>query len=267
MSRDYRLFHQADWEWDKGSPRATAYFVEDATFFWSYRNGEFPRQPWAWGHFVALQQDIDGTALIPSADLLRSMFAVRDRGRGDWAEVFMAMSNAGYRAVLRPFIDESARVNGDLRKASPVDFVPTARYPRYYFADQIVSIANRDEFVSKLTSAEWSRSVAFVSIPAFRPFPGRVVSASGTDSSALLNVTCQGHCYLVISITPHKYWKARVDGQEVPLHVTNVGYQGLELSSGNHRLELQYRNPLIAVGGIVSLLALAAVFLAGRKLV
>lgn len=261
----YRLFHQADWEWDRGSPRATAYFVEDSTYFWSFRNGEFPRQPWAWGHFVALPQDIDGTALIASADLLRSMFEVRDGGRKDWAEIFMAMSNVSHRAVLRPYLEESARVHGDLREASPVDFVPTPRYPRYYFADQLVTIEGRDDFVSKLTNHSWSRRAAFVASPGFNPSPSKILSVRDSATSATLDVDCAGRAFLVFSITPHKYWRVFQDGREGRLEVANIGYQGVELPAGRHHVELRYRNPLIAVGAVVSSLSALLLIFAARR--
>jgi uncharacterized membrane protein YfhO len=68
-----------------------------------------------------------------------------------------------------------------------------------------------------------------------------------------------------MSVTPHKYWRVTLDGTPVDVVVTNIGYQGVAIPAGRHIVEMRYRNPLIAVGGAISIAALAAVaFMLGR---
>jgi uncharacterized membrane protein YfhO len=59
-----------------------------------------------------------------------------------------------------------------------------------------------------------------------------------------------------MSVTPHKYWRVTIDGVETEAVGTNVGYQGVAVPAGRHAVEMEYRNPLVAVGAAVSLIAL-----------
>ena len=62
----------------------------------------------------------------------------------------------------------------------------------------------------------------------------------------------------MISITPHRYWKATIDGGKAELIRTNVGYQGMIVPAGRHRIEMRYRNPWVIGGAACSLTALLA---------
>ncbi|HVT01982.1 MAG TPA: hypothetical protein VHL58_01245 [Thermoanaerobaculia bacterium] len=48
-----------------------------------------------------------------------------------------------------------------------------------------------------------------------------------------------------MSITNHKYWQARLDGEPVTVWPANLAYQALIVPGGRYRVELFYRNPLI----------------------
>ena len=45
-----------------------------------------------------LERDYDRTVLLPTVDLARAMWEVRDAGQKQWAVIFMEMSNAGFRS-------------------------------------------------------------------------------------------------------------------------------------------------------------------------
>src|SRR6185295_12256353 len=109
----------------------------------------------------------DKTALLPTIDLTDSVWDVKRAGRGDWYVPFLAMSNAWYRAEYRDFEREKKRVKGDFKKSIPVNLTPAPHYPRYYFADQLVTIRDRADFVKKLTSGSYSARVAFIGGPSF----------------------------------------------------------------------------------------------------
>jgi hypothetical protein len=60
-------------------------------------------------------------------------------------------------------------------------------------------------------------------------------------------------------MTPHKYWRATVNGTPAELRPVNIGYQGIELPAGRHTIELAYRNPLVVPSMIVSLIAVMGI--------
>lgn len=61
---------------------------------------------------------------------------------------------------------------------------------------------------------------------------------------------------LVLSIPYSRGWTAEVDGQAVPLHQANTMYMGLELTPGEHTIQLHYVTPGLKIGLAASLLSL-----------
>jgi hypothetical protein len=173
----------------------------------------------------------------------------------------MAMSNAWFRGVYQPFANENERSKGDLENSLPVHFDEGPHWPRYYFSDQLVTIRDRTDFVNKLSGQSYSPQVAFITGPSFAPARGVVYSAIEKANSATLEVESFGPGFLVMSVTPHKYWRIEVsdvdgrDSHPVPAVVTNIGYQGIVIPAGRHRVTMVYRNKLVPIGAIISAIA------------
>jgi hypothetical protein len=247
----YRIFHEADWYGQDEIARK--YFSTGDAVYWVVRDGLFPMTPAGARVRTVLERDYDKTDLLPTVDLVDSLWDVKRSGRNDWYQPFMAMSNAWYRGVYRNFEDEKKRVHGDMKKAIAVSFLEGAHYSRYYFADQIVRITGRDDFVKKLSSSSYTNRVAFVKQPSFVPANGVVRSARESANDAILDVESMGRGFLVMSVTPHKYWRITIDGGHVEPVITNIAYQGVVVPPGRHRIEMRYRNTLVQRGLVVSL--------------
>jgi hypothetical protein len=243
---DYRVFHEVDWYGQEDPARL--YFSTGDAVYWVVRNGLFPMTPAGSGVRTVLERDYDKTDLLPTIDVTDSVWDVKRSGRSDWYEPFLAFSNAWYRGVYRDFKSEKARNKGNFKESLPVTFLEGMHYPRYYFADQIVTIKDRKDFSDKLSHENFSRAVAFVTQPSFVPANGVVRAVVETANSATLEVESFGQGFLVMSVTPHKYWQVTVDGAKATPVVTNVGYQGLVLTPGHHHVEMHYRNELVVVG-------------------
>jgi hypothetical protein len=250
---DYRVFHEADWYGQEEISRK--YFSTGDAVYWIVRNGLFPMTPA--GHRVrtVLERDYDKTALLPTIDLTDSVWDVKRNGRKDWWKPFVAMSNAWYRGVYRPYDAERTRVNGNMKAASPVELEPVGHNPRYYFADQVVTIRDRADFVRKLTARTYSPKVAFVKERLAVDAGGTVHGYVETANRASIDVDSAGNAFLVMSVTPHKYWTVTIDGRKAQPVVTNIGYQGVRVPAGRHRVEMRYRNTLVDRGAVISVLA------------
>jgi hypothetical protein len=253
----YRIFHEADW--DAGGEERGRYFSDPVASYYVVRNGLFPPAPAAYGIRSVLERDYDETALLPSRDLLDAMSLVKDAGIAGWWRPFMAMSNVWYRAAFRPFGAEYQRIQGDYTRVQPVDFLETGRFPRYYFADEIRPISGLDQFVETIVRGGVSERVAFIPQRQFQLLPGhgRVVSVEETPNSATINVVADETAFLVISITPHKYWHVTIDGRRVETLPTNIAYQGVVVPPGRHRIALRYRNRVIVAAFPISAAAFA----------
>jgi hypothetical protein len=253
---DYRIFHTAEWDWHSIDPRGEAWFGSAHGPWWFIRNAMMPRTPAAWDFRLALDQDYDETFLLPTADLVDAMRSVREAKKEHWEQPFLAMSGSWYSTRFRDFAADDRRFAGRAEQMTPVDFVPAPeRYPRYYFADRIEQAGSTAMFAQKLLASSWSPRVAFLDAAPFAPAAGRVLQTKETMRTIALDVESSGRALLVLSVTPHKYWRATIDGRPATLQVANVGYQAVEVPRGKHSVRLVYSNPLVIVSAIVSLLA------------
>src|SRR6185295_17630451 len=100
--------------------------------------------------------------------------------------------------------------------------------------DQLVTIRDRHDFVRRLAAQRYSRQAAFIYERAFQPAPGVVHRWQEWPNGARLDVEATGRAFLVMSVTPHKYWRVSVDGAAAPAIVTNLGYQGIVVPPGRH---------------------------------
>lgn len=252
----YRIFHEADWYGT--SDVARHYFGTGASVYWMVRNGLHPMTTASWGFSIVMGRDYDRTELLPTIDLTDAMFKVRDSRLEGWRDIFMNMSNARYVSEYVPFKEEKARVGKNLNAARPIRFIEKETGPRYRFADRLVKIRSSGDFINRLRDGDWTAGTAYVKFEAFVPDAGTILKVKEQPSDIVLDVECTGRCFLVSSITPHKYWTVRIDGRLHPAVVANVGYQGVIVPKGKHRVELRYRNPVIVKSGIVSVTAIVS---------
>ena len=259
--QDYRIFHEADW-YGTEEPARSFFSTGDAVY-WVVRNGLFPMTPGGAGVRMVIERDYDKTALLPTVDFTDCVWDVTRNGRKDWYEPFMAMSNAWYRGVYRNFAEEKKRINGKFKESMPIRFIEGTHYPRYYFADQIISIKGTDQFVDILTKGKASLAAAFVSRPAFTPSQGVVLGVKETANRATIDVESFGQGFLVMSVTPHKYWRISMDGRPATSIVTNIAYQGLVVTPGRHRIEMVYSNDVVKLGGAISATAALVLLVIG----
>jgi hypothetical protein len=100
--------------------------------------------------------------------------------------------------------------------------------------------------------------------------PGRPPSALAfTRPPRLLDIADRGGriearyqslegAFLVAAMTFDPGWTASVEGRPVAIYPTAACQVGVELPAGEHRLVLQYRDPLVGLGAGVTLAALAS---------
>ena len=254
--RPWRLFHHAAWHVRRPAVREYEHNRPDRS--WIRRNGMFPMTPAQHGIRMALDDDYDLTALTPTADFVQSAADLSDLRR-DWVDVVASMSNAWYRAVFLAPAETFAEARGNTKIVQPVGIIALEQVPRYRFAGHVEAIADRADFVRKVASNRFEKGTAFVRGQTFAAATGRVLSVRETANTARIAVETAGRAFLVISVTPHKYWRITIDGRDAQAVVTNIGYQGVPIpDAGRHLVEMRYRNPLFVPAGIVSVLSLIA---------
>jgi len=252
--RNYRLFHIASWR----VPPATArlYTARRAERHWVLRNAFEPNTTSAHGIPTVIQADIDQTDLLPAAAFTDAVWSLSRAQPRTWIDRVAAMANVRWVGIYRPFGRALADARGDFTRIQPVQFVEGRRYPRYYFASDVVSIRDARDFVTKAASESFDKQTAFIAGPAFKPARGIVQRWTETANTARIDVETDGRGFLVMSITPHKYWRVQIDGKPAPAIVTNIGFQGVVVPAGRHVVTMRYRNPRIGIGALVSIAAL-----------
>ncbi len=264
---DFRIFHLANWAGQSKSGRF--YRQPHPDLYWIARNSLAPMTPAAYGLRTAITGDFDLTELVPTDEITKATWELQKTNGADWLNIVAAMSNIRYVGIYRRPEEALAQARGVIRNLQPVKFIEGPPYPRYYFASEMDVAGGRDEFVRKLSARRYSRQVAFIGSDAFAPATGTVRRVDEWPNGARIDVEAAGRAFLVMSVTPHKYWEVTIDGQPAESVVTNLGYQGLAVPRGHHVVEMRYRNPLLAAGGAVTvaaLLALTWVFCRMRRL-
>jgi uncharacterized membrane protein YfhO len=106
-----------------------------------------------------------------------------------------------------------------------------------------------DSLHEKYSVREFSTDVAILrsdSLSITRHSQNRI---EGTMKLAVRKLLC-------LSIPYDRGWQATVDGQPVSLERVNVGFMGIVLDRGEHRIELSYRSPFLVGGTFLSGLSL-----------
>jgi hypothetical protein len=259
---EYRIFQLSEWS-DKARNRMP-YTGRRPHAFVLHRNSLGGVTAAAYGLRGVMEIDYDLTSLAVTDDFERAAWGLQEKMPQYWLGYVAAMSNIRYVSLFQPFEAEVRRAGGDIRRMRPIRFIEGNPSPRYYFAPQVVTARTRTEFVNELSTGRYSKQAAFIEGPAFVPAPGRVLRWSETSNSASIEVECAGHCFLVMSVTAHKYWTVTIDGRGVPSITTNRGYQGVHVPAGRHAVAMRYRNPLVAVGAAISVITILALMLVSR---
>jgi hypothetical protein len=251
----YRILNDAALRlMDYADPEGRAWFKAIDVLL--HRGGMFPMANGIWGYSSVLEWDTEHTALLPTKQFQSAMYAVRESGQSRWMSMFTSMANARYTTTFRPIATAQLSGASDALAIRPVDFVRVGDSPRYDFATSLRRAASVEHFIGDLQNGNWEPGATWVDFDPFQPASGTVLSVEESRHRIALKVRAEGRSYLNIAITPHRYWSATIDGAAATLHVTNVGFQGLEVPAGEHTIELRYHNPVVMPALFASILAL-----------
>jgi hypothetical protein len=249
---DWRMFHQMSFDLFVPETAVAVPERERPTLLWETL---MPFVPSYWGIHTILDYDIDETFLLPTRDTYG--VAVGKLSEGDRAAFGKLLVLSNVRRYLRfdPRLIVVDR-EGNHYYDEAIQLVDVPGIPRYYIATALFPGTSPEQFSQLLSSEEFVPPMVMSSAPLPAPgrgtarvleeFPNRVVIEAIAESPALL----------VASVTRHKYWSATIDGKEAQLWPVNLAFQGVIVEKGSQRVELTYRNPLVRLGGGISLLSL-----------
>ena len=154
----------------------------------------------------------------------------------------------------------------------------TKAYPWFYLAPQYEIISDEDEILKKLSDPNTNATqTALLEI-----IPG-IPSATDTNAPGTvepleynerqgyikLKTNASGSRILVVSQNHHANWRATVNGEPKPLIRANYLWTAVALESGEHMVELTYRDPIVATTRWISfagiIILITGIFISSRK--
>ena len=109
------------------------------------------------------------------------------------------------------------------------------------------------------------RAVRIPPMPRYFVAKGRVLRAAETANTATIDVDLPAPEFLVISVTPHRYWRAAIDGAPAKLEVANIAFQRVAVPAGRHTVVMRYDNPVIRWSAWISAISLLAAIIAAFR--
>ena len=113
--------------------------------------------------------------------------------------------------------------------------------------------------ISELLISEKDYSSYSKKIQKLKEQPFLIEKFSGSHIKGTVAVKKDG--YLFFSIPYDNGWKIKVNGEEKKLEKVNVGFLGLELKTGDYKIELIYKMPFLKLGIILMFIGLVCILL------
>jgi membrane protein YfhO len=172
---------------------------------------------------------------------------------------YLGVWNVG-TLFLRKRLEEQMTDAAPMREVANTYVLPRFRFvPRVTFhpshAAALAAARARGWQVSR--AEQWVRAGKGPQTVAFR-HPPRLLDISDQGKRIELLYRAEEGALFVAAMTYDQGWRATLDGRPRATYPTAACQLGLELPAGRHRLVLEYREPFLAAGAAVSLLAIAA---------
>jgi hypothetical protein len=187
-----------------------------------------------------------------------------ERGQPQMAYRYLGVWNVG-TLLLRRTAEDQPPAAPDPGAAALRKVANTYVLPRFRFVPRVTFHPSHAEALAAARSGGWAvgrdeqclRPGQPARTVAYRRRP-QLLGMVDEGGRLRLRYRADEGAFLVAAMTFDAGWRAKVDGSPVPLDPTAACQIGVELPPGEHRLDLEYRDPLVPVGAALSLAAIAA---------
>ena len=134
--------------------------------------------------------------------------------------------------------------------------------PRFFLVDRVRQASDEAAALGMLRSPGFDpRHEAVVEGgPTFPPAlssAGQVRVVRYSPREVVLEIDTPGAAFLTTSEAYYPGWRARIDGRDQLLYLTNVAFRGLPVPAGHHTLTMRFDPPILGWSALISLLGLA----------
>ena len=120
--------------------------------------------------------------------------------------------------------------------------------PRAFFVDKIVYAKDKNEVISAMFDKDFdARKMAVVEVvensrgvlsdPPLRWTKGEAEIIAYTENKVVINTKNEGEGFLVLTDTFYPTWRAKIDGKDSKIFITNYNFRGIIVPAGIHRIE------------------------------
>jgi hypothetical protein len=170
--------------------------------------------------------------------------------------------NVGFIVTWKDSIDPpSSLVYQAPAKRGEVDYIHRleAEHPRAWIVYQVEVMPDEDSVLERLASKDFHPySVALVTEPLPTPLAGQpagtaeVSIVERSPSRLVLEVDQKDRGLLVLSEIHYPGWRARVDGQQLPIVRADGILRAVEVPAGRHLVEMTFRPASVYLGLAIS---------------
>lgn len=142
-------------------------------------------------------------------------------------------------------------------------YVNDAALPRFFLVPNVERAENMADAIRKLASPAFDpRNLAVVEQGTTAHFPDGATAlgiVEYANSRVALRTVSDQPRYLVTSEVNYPGWRAWMDGQELPILMTNAAFRGLPVPAGKHEVVFRFQPAILWWSAAVSGIALLAV--------
>ncbi|HEV2852554.1 MAG TPA: hypothetical protein VHC97_07095 [Thermoanaerobaculia bacterium] len=207
--------------------------------------------------------DLDFEMLLTGWGRKAQNLLVAELGQPPMAYSYLGAWNVG--TVLRPLTRREQLAAEKDSSTLPRKIVKNALVlPRFRFVPRVTFHPSHEAAVAAARASKWRVGRREQCVRPGRPpaslaytRPPRLLGVVDEAARAVVRYRSRDGAFLVVASTFDRGWRARVDGRPVPAYPTAACQIGVELPAGEHRLVLEYRDPLVGLGAGVTLASLA----------
>ncbi|MDP8978966.1 MAG: YfhO family protein, partial [Acidobacteriota bacterium] len=129
--------------------------------------------------------------------------------------------------------------------------------PRFYLVSRVQAAADMAEALAKMWTVDPTTAVVEGDLFMQSGPPGFVRVIRYEPTLVELETDSATSAYLVTSEANYPGWHAWIDGEEEPIHYTNVAFRGLPVPPGMHKVTFRFAPPILTWSAFLTLLTLA----------
>jgi hypothetical protein len=214
-----------------------------------------------WGFSYAFNEDTDLLATGPAHSALATLR--REGYRSERGQRILGAWSVRYLLLARPVAEVlldrlQGREDALLRIVENPEYRPPLRFEHGVTFHRDATSAREADRATEFTAAQWVASEGGKLGPRSGPHRPRAELLTVDEQSHRIRIRyrAEADVPLTAAHTHDSGWKAAIDGEPTPIHLTSLGMMGVLLPGGEHELVFEYWDPYVTAGLMISLASL-----------